>query len=330
MKTARCSTWLMVWLAAALVASPASADDLLRWKFAKGQTLAYTMSESSVKTVEIRAKPQDADAPKDEGKAETQPRKFQTTLTQTIDMTWSVQDVEADGSARMTQTINRIRLSSETPFGGKLSIDTNDKGEPKNPAASGLMPILRATVGAPFAVTMTDRGEIKDLTLPPDLLASLKDTGPAGAAAGSLISEDALRKTMSRGSLILPEAAVAQGASWTVNADLPAPFGTMALTSTYTDQGAANRDGATVERIGVKVEHEIKPKAEAPVQAKILSQDGQGVIDFDAKGGRLAGSKVVLKVKLALSAMGVEATEDNQTTVTMEPTKPSGESDPSK
>ncbi|MEO6810989.1 MAG: DUF6263 family protein [Isosphaeraceae bacterium] len=330
MKTARCSTWLMVWLAAALIAKPASADAPLRWKFAKGQTLSYTMSESSVKTIEILGKQPDPNAPNDAGKAESQPKKFQTTLTQTIDMTWTVQDVEPDGSARMNQTINRIRLSSETPFGGKLSIDTNDKGEPKNPAAIGLMPILRATVGAPVAVTMSNRGEIRDVTLPPDLLASLKDTGPAGAAAGSLISEDALRKAMSRGSLILPETAVAKGASWTVNAALPAPFGTMSMTSTYTDQGAANRGETAVERIGVKVEHEIKPKEEAPVQAKILTQDGQGTIDFDAKSGRLAGSKVVLKVKLALNAMGVEATEDNQTTVTMEPTKASGEANPAK
>lgn len=330
MKITRCCAWLVVWLATALVARPASADAPLRWKFAKGQTLAYTMSESSVKTIEILDKRNDADAPKGADNAETQPRKFQTTLSQTIDMTWVVQEVEPDGSARMTQTIHRIRLSSETPFGGKLSIDTDDKGEPKNPAAIGLMPILRATVGSPVAVTMTNRGEVRDLRLPPDLVASLKDTGPAGAAVSSFVSEDALRKAMSRGSLILPESAVVRGDSWTVNADLPAPFGTMALTTTYTDQGTADRAGTVVRRIGVKIEHEVKPKDEAPVQARILAQDGQGTIDFDAKNGRLAGSKVVLKVKLALNAMGAEATEDNQTTVTMEPAKASGEPNPAK
>jgi hypothetical protein len=93
---------LTVALASAL---PAAAQTELRWKFTEGKKMNYTMSQDIVTTANIGE------------------QKIETTMNQVITMTWAVDKLNSDGSAKMTQTIDRMQMTVKSPA-GEMTFDS--------------------------------------------------------------------------------------------------------------------------------------------------------------------------------------------------------------
>ena len=115
-------------------------------------------------------------------KAGTQ--EIKTTLSQTIDRSWAVKEVGLDGVADLNQTIDRVRTKIASPI-GVFEYDSDDKQEPQGPLAAGLVPFLKALVGAPFAVKMSPQGELSDVKVPEKLLQAIREAGPAGGGGAT-------------------------------------------------------------------------------------------------------------------------------------------------
>jgi hypothetical protein len=289
----------------ALAAAPARADAKLRWKFTKGKPYHYTITQKTqMKMVQGPG------------------QEISTVMNQVTDLTWDIKAVDPDGSASMTLTTDRVRIVMDSPV-FKLEFDSKDPKDPTGPAAA-LAPVFRAMVGVPIEMKMSGRGQISDVKVPPKLLDALKNAGPGGAAAtNSLASEEGIKTTMSRASLVLPEEAVAPGKSWKSNVELPAPpMGTMALDSTYTYKGPATQDGHKVEKVDLATKVDLKPSDNPQVTVKVKSQDNQGAFYFDNADGYLRGSEVNQKMELGLTVMDQELVQNVETSVKMEPTKP--------
>jgi hypothetical protein len=281
-------------LLVALAAMPARADAKLRWKFEKGKKYSYVVTQ------------------KTGGQGGPQGQKIEQ--TQVMDMTWEVKGVEPDGTADMVQTIDRIQYKLEGPV--SVSFDSKEGKDPSGPlAAAG--PLFRALVGAAVELKMSPRGQISDVKLPKQMVDALKNAGPAG----SPFTEEGMKNMISQATLLLPEEAVANGKSWTDAKSVESPLGTMALNSTYTYQGPTTHDGKMVEKIGVDINVDIKPKPDAPFQASLTSQDNKGSFFFDNKGGYLMGSEITQKMKMALKVQGQEVVQDIESTMTMEQSK---------
>src|SRR4051812_7552274 len=125
---------LMGLLVLSVLAVPATAPAaILRWKFKPGEILRYSMEQTTVTTLNVPDQ-----------------QEIQTTLNQTIDLSWAVKGVAADGTADVLWTIDRMRLNIKSTLGA-FAYDSKDEKVPEGPVAAALVPTLKVLVGAQFA-----------------------------------------------------------------------------------------------------------------------------------------------------------------------------------
>jgi hypothetical protein len=296
---------LAIAVAVGLLAAPAQGQTKLRWQFKKGQKFNYTLSQKSTTTAEAGA------------------QKQTFTSSQVTDVVWEIRDVDSSGTADMVQTIRRIRVKAETPY-GPMDFDSKGGQEPQGPAAAQAS-AMRAMIDASVSMKMSPRGEISDIMLSEKMVQGLKNTQPDPAARAA--SEESMKKMMSQATLVLPAEPIARGKTWSTSLEVPAgPLGTMVVNNTYTYEGQATENGAKVEKIRVDVKVDIKTPPSAQFQAKIKSQDNRGSFAFDNASGSLKWSEITQKIQMAVSAMNQEALQGDERTVRMERTEPEASS----
>ncbi len=282
---------------AAAAAQPTHGAETLRWKFKPGETLRYTMVQQT--TQGMKAMGQD----------------LKTSLNQTVDLHWSVKDVASDGVAELSQTIDRIRTKVEGP-GSSFEYDSQAGKDPEGQIASMLTPMLKALVGAEFTFKMNGRGELSEIKVPPKLIDSLRQAGPA-ASAGGMFSEEGMRNLISQSSLTLAEGPLEKGKSWTQQAKVPVPMlGTMVMDKTYTFDGPSPKDPGLLQVLLV-TKVTLEPAADSNIAVKIISQNGTGEFAFDPQAGRVVSSQVNDKLQMSLSVMGQELEQSTDTITSM-------------
>lgn len=278
-----------------LGAAPAgAAGTTLRWRFKPGEVLRY----ESAQVTETKVK--------DPGGAEVG-----TTLTLTMDLTWTVKEVDPQGVAAITQTIDRIRTSAKFP-NGQFAFDSRNGGDAAGPAG----PLFRMLVGAEFSFKMNPQGELSDIKLADKLLATLKgDDQPAGAQGQ--FSEAGLKNMLVQMGAVLPAREISPGDTWGRKLDIPAgPNGeTRSIEQSYT---LGKPEAGAKPREAIDMTTKFAPPAADPnVPVTIKSQEATGRFLFDAAAGRIDSSKVVERVDLTGQIQGKEIAQSNETTTSM-------------
>lgn len=280
----------------AVLASAAGADTTLRWKFATGQKRNYVMTQKIVMKQEIMGK------------------QSETSLTQTMDMTWEVKSVDKDGVADMVQTIDRVKLSMIAPPPvNNVELDTaHAENAPAevSPLIKPMFDLFRSLTGSPFESKFTPRGELRDVKVPAKIVESFKNAGPAGA----MFSEDALKNLFSQSMIVFPDAGIAEGKSWNGTRKISMPFGTSVADITYTLEPATG----PVQNIGIDAKVKIEPQPGSPVSITVKSQQMKGHCQFDNSAGKLNSSDMVQKMTMTVGFGGQEITQDVETTVKMD------------
>lgn len=291
-----------VWVAAGLgvalafsAAARAGAEGVkLRWKFKAGEALHYQMEQKTVTAM------------KNNG------QDIKTTHTQTIDMTWKVGDVAEDGTASITQSIDRIRTKIDAAF-ASLEFDSKDPKEQEGPIAAAVIPALKAMVGASFQYKMNPRGELSDVKVPEGLIKKLQESNPSAGGAG-MFSEEGLKNMINESALALPAEDLEKGKSWNRQTKLPpSPVGTMSFDKTYTFNGET--DG--VGQIGLTSKIALEPTPGNNVEIKLASQEGKGTFAFDNKAGRVTESSVSQKIEMSITVMNNQIAQSTDTTSNM-------------
>jgi len=288
------------WLVVVSVASalPATrADTTLRWKFETGQKRSYVLTQKTVIKTELAG------------------NNYETSSTYTTDMSWEVKSVDKDGTADMVQTIRRIRLQSRaTEPSVDFQVDTakaaDEPGTPEK-LSKEWSKVLRSMVGNQFKVKMTARGAFRDIKLSATVGEAIKDAGPAAAPLGD---EEWLKTFYSKAIVPFPEAAIAQGKSWTELRRGPMPFGTMVMDNVYRLEGATG----SVENIGVDAKLTIEPKKDAPFEMKVNAQQMKGHYHFNNLAGVLRLSDVVQKLSMTFTVDSRPVPTEFESTVKME------------
>jgi hypothetical protein len=295
-------------LAAALIltmtaAGSEAAAATLRWKFKAGDSLRYQLVQTQSMTTRVK---------------EPAPQEFKQGFTLTIDQVWTVRSVDASGVASMAHTIERIRTTADLPV-GKLTYDSKEAKDTGGPAG----PLFRMLVGVEFTFKMNGRGEITDVKLPENVLATLRgDQEPAGAQGQ--FSEAGLKNMISQMGLLLPEGPVEPGATWSRKLAIPAgPDGqTRGTEQVYTYRGPEAGGGGQVEAIDLTIKYDpLKPDPSLPVTIK--TQESRGRFAFDNAAGRIETSTVTEKVELSGTIMGKEIGQEGETSTVM--TLPKGD-----
>jgi hypothetical protein len=291
----------LVLLAIAVTAvSNASAQEPLRWKFDVGQKLNYNMVQDM--TIGSAGGPLGAQ---------------NVSMRQEMDMTWEVQGVNDDGEAVIQQKFERVKMNMTLPV-GVIEYDSKSEAAPVG-AAAMLAPMYKTLTEAEFELTMTARGEIKDVKIPDEVLAALKNS-PGAAAMGDMATPEGFKKMISQGALVLPESAPKPGDSWSTKVEMNNPTGgKQVIETTYRYEGTKDVDDVTF----AVFRPSLKMSFEGTDQAKIKEQNSSGEVLFNVEAGRLHSSKLEQKVSIE-QALGIQTKIDQTIAVTVTPAEAAG------
>jgi hypothetical protein len=268
----------------------------LRWKFEPGQKLNYSMvQEMTISSVGGPFGNQNV------------------TMNQEMDMIWHVVRMTDDGNAIVSQKFDRMKMKMTLPPPvGVLEYDSKSEAAPTGVAAM-FTPMYQALAKAEFELTMTPRGEIKDVKVPDDVIAALKNS-PGGMAMGDMATPEGFKKMISQGALVLPENAPKPGDEWSTKVEVNNPMGgKQIIETTYRYEGTKDVDGVTL----AVFEPTLKMSFEGNPQMKVTAQESSGEILFNVEAGRLHSS--TLDQAVTMDQGGVQAKIDQSIKVKVTP-----------
>jgi hypothetical protein len=269
-------------LAALLSAGPARAADLA-WTFKKGDVLRYEFAQ------------------KNSTKVAGQGQDVETVSTLTIDFSWTVDDVTDDGSAKITQKLDRVRVDVEAGP-QTISYDSTAPAPEKtatNDPAEPLRRFYSAATAEPSTLTVNRRGEIIDAQVPAKLADMIRDSQfQALADSGSVLSAEGLKKMFAQFFPKLPDRPVEVGSTWDGSLEVPAGPSTLTLQVRYT---LASADEKTA-KITAAIESSIKPRPGIPVTLEIKSQKSSADYVLDLAAGRFDRTAVSHSLEIEAKA----------------------------
>ncbi len=204
---------------------------------------------------------------------------YESELSQTSTLLWQVREVAEDGTAALSQTIERIVAEGTSVYGD----ERYDSADPES--TPGLMTeSLAATAGLALDFTVGARGA---LTITGGL-----DKAREALEGSSEALASQLESMIERSIPGLPEEAIAVGHSWTRADDTPLPdIGILTLTTTYTFEGVEEVHGRTCWKLGIALGASVENTPGGAATAGVTLHRGEGLVWIDvAEGFPIAGS----------------------------------------
>jgi hypothetical protein len=264
--TIRCLVVLVALACWAALSSTCRAEEPLRWKFKVGEQLDYQLT-------------QDMNMDMDAGPT----GQLHTSMNQVMNMQWDVKGVDDQGNAVVEQSIKRIQMKMTAPGGQGFDYDSASEG-PAVGMAAMIAPMFEAMTAGAFEVTMTPRGEVSDVRIPPDMAAAIAK-GPGGAG-GEKAAIDQFKAMITQGAFVLPENPPTPGEEWTTKVDVKNPAGgNQTVETTYKYEGSRDVDGTTFAVIRPSLKMELA--GNAMMQMKVKEQSTDGEVLFNEEAGRL-------------------------------------------
>jgi hypothetical protein len=240
-----------------------------------------------------------------------------TKSEQTIDSKRVIGAKRADGSIPVVETIESVKSQIELPGGVNLTFDSDAKGDEggdEPPPLKQARQIVRALGGASYTVVMDKDGKVAAIEGAERAVpkADTLDPGTADQIKKRFNAERLKKESVEEFSLF-PDILLRQGEPWERTETMDIGSGqTLTFQRKYEYQGTVDKDGRTLDKIGVKattVSYAMDPSPETPVAVpksdlKIDSSDG--TILFDRELGRIVESKSKTRITgdMTLSIMG--------------------------
>jgi hypothetical protein len=278
------------------LAAPAQAQTTLRYKFSKGDKLDYLVEQKIVMKMSIMG------------------NDIKMDMVQKIDMSWNVLSVDSDGNAKMVQKFDRFRFTMDGPT-GKIDYDSKEDKLPEGPIGQLIGPIFKAMAGTEISLTMTPRGESKDVKISEEFVKKIKETMVPGL--GDMFSEESLKQMASQGGVMLPQEPVTKGKTWDQKLEVKTPLGKTIVSNAYTYDGEITRDGKKLQAINVKPSTKIESDPNAQAQVKVKSVEGKGTSYFDNSAGRIVETTSTQETDQEISANGMTIGQTINQTTTM-------------
>ena len=244
-----------------LPAAPADAQDV-RWKFAAGDSHVYEFDLTAT------------------AKITTFGQASETKTALKIVQSWDVKSVNADGSAVVNRTIDRVTIDSDaggTETKYDSAADSPDAGavDPKTLPAD--FRVIAQLAGQTFPSVVAADGSVKSVTLPEAVTRAIQAAGP-----GSAFGEEQVKLLFTDRGYTLPPAGAEVGDTYTDEAVLPLQFGTVkdARTMTLKELSA---ESATIALASA-----LSDAGDESGPMTVTGGTTAGTIRFDVAAGRLA------------------------------------------
>jgi RNA polymerase sigma factor (sigma-70 family) len=199
--------------------------------------------------------------------------------THTYDVTWKVAGVDAEGNARVTLTVDRLRFVLDNSIAGRVEFDSKKHKMPVGsaPIVKARATILRAYAGSEFTCTVSPRGEVRDFTIP----RKFADAVRRSPGLRLLHSPDSLQQQLAcPGCVVLPGEALSRGVTWKEQTGTSVIGGLvrLAVYSRATYKGRADRGGKPLEEIALEptVTGAWRTNTNFLGPLTLLNQDGKG------------------------------------------------------
>jgi len=264
-------------------ATLAKADATLKWSAKQGESLKYAFTQLQ----EMKYTYQN------------QPHSNKSELT--VDMTWTVKSVAADGTIEINQVADRVRVKTVSD-GQIVTYDSSDKSAVSGPETELFSKIYDVMIGKSYTLHVSPQGEVVDVKVPDSVVAAVGGTPlEATADSGSFGSAKGVKNMMAQIMPKLPREPVASGTTW--NNDLTLPLGpsSMIIKNTY-----AVTDASPLTKFAAKIVTTIDPGTNPPVTFKINKQSGAGAFTFDTEGGHLTEASIDQSSEMTLTANNMD------------------------
>jgi len=282
-----------------IVSSSAIAAEPLVWKFAEGDTYRYQMVQGMETTMDLG--PDGATT---------------SAVKQTIDMTWEINSVDEEGTAVLTQTIDRMQMEIKAPGQGEVHFDTASE-EPAQGFAAMLAPSLKSMTKSPFKLTMTSRGEITTVEVPEALIETLSQ-GPGAALLGSLATEEGFKETIAQSSITLPTSEeLVEGHQWTTSYEMETPAaGKITTETTYEYKGSREIEEQQMEvflpTVMTQFGEGLEPNG---ASISVKSQESTGEVLFNRTAGRLESTSIHQLIDMTVTVGGTTVNQHIDQTI---------------
>ena len=228
-----------------------------------------------------------------------------TEMKQTFQMVLIVDEVLANGSARIVNKFDHVKLEMTAPAPiGNVVFDSNDENPGgDNPAAPILGKLIKMLARVQFSAGVSSRGESSDAKIPKEFLEEIKNL-PGAGQFGDMFSEQGLKNLTAQSGVILPKEAQTKGASWPHKIDVKMPFGTMITKFKYVYEGnVSTRD--RLEKITFVPEASVELNPDSPIGMTIDSQKGEGTVLFDNSVGRVHQTDLTQTIDMTVAAQNL-------------------------
>ncbi len=263
--------------------APVDTDGSLCWKFREGSELNVNMVQSTNIVMNISG------------------QEIVSRTEATNAMTLSVESVDADGVATVSNMITRMVVDTEGQ-GASIKFDSDEEAAPEG-ASAEFEKMLRPMIGHAMSQKMSPNGKVFDVTIPKEMLDGIKNANPM---MGQMFSEKSLQEMATKGSMAFPEDINENlpqkvGTSW--NAEEVMEMGPMKISTAteYVYKGVAELDQKPVHVIEGDVTMEFLEGA-LGADITITEQDATIMFYFDGNAGRLVKSVLQQNVDMEIKA----------------------------
>jgi hypothetical protein len=229
-----------------------------------------------------------------------------TKSEQSVRSRQSAGEKRPDGSVPVTQTVEAVKMQLEAP-GVSMTVDSEDKGDPpagELPQLKQIRDVIKALAGASYITVFDKDGKVAGIEgaeraipkadgLEPDVAMELKKRFEA---------ERLKRETVEQYG-VFPDILLRQGEPWERSETMDLGGGqTLTFQKQYEYQGTVEKDGRTLDKIGVKastVSYAMEPNPNQPVsvsKSDLKMESSDGAILFDREAGRIVESNLKLHI----------------------------------
>ena len=284
--------------------STAQAQKMLRWKFKEGEKIQYALRDTSETFI-------------DAGGME-----IGTDRTRTLDTTWTVKSIADDGTATLTQKIDRIQFQIDNDFIGEFKYDSkNPSDEDKGSQVWSMVgPMFEAMLAGESEMKISPVGEVSEIKVAEELtkvFEEMEERGPNQFAflLGISMSEDGIKNALRQSVALLPGVPVADDTEWTQEHEVSqGPLGTLKMSFKYSYGGETEHEGTSYEKIDLDVQISFEIPEDSDAEVELSEQDISGAIYFDGEAGRIAYSNLKQSSVVEAFIMGNDIIQETEAT----------------
>ena len=251
------------------------------------------------------------------------------TIDQSTTQTLSsvVDDVAADGTATLRQSVDAIKMEMNSPM-MTMAYDSATPDANTGPMAAMLKDVFSQMIGQSYTVTIAPSGEVKKVDGISRLADKMfKNIPPDPAMAGMLdglkanLSDDAMRNLFTQSFPQFPDKPIKVGDSWDLQSSSANPMLGTLLTSVKATLKSVDADaGGRVARVATAISVKRDPTKPVPTNPmgmtlEVGDSTGGGEQVFEAGTGLLRSSTVQLTIPMTMSGAGPDGSALNMQTL---------------